>query len=236
MPPDTLRSPRQVLLAVRLKVIRVLLRVLTRVERRADLIRLGSRECGWVVPSTFLSPGGVFYCAGAGEDISFDLELARIPGSQVVTIDPTPRAVRYVAEQIADRPNMRLLPLGLWARNETLRFFAPRDVRHVSHSIVNLQRTDSFFEAECRTVTSIMRTLGHSRIRILKLDIEGAQFEVLENVLDEGVSVDIICAEFDQPSPVARTLRMVSVLRRAGYHVVNIEGLNFTFVRSGARP
>jgi FkbM family methyltransferase len=143
--------------------------------------------------------------------------------------------VTYVTQQIAGRPNMRLLPVGLWSRDETLRFFAPRDSHHVSHSVVNLQKTDSFFEAQCRSVSSIMKMLGHTRITILKLDIEGAQFEVLENVIADRIPIDVICAEFDQPSPIGTTLRMLSVLRRAGYGIVNIDGLNFTLVRSAAR-
>jgi FkbM family methyltransferase len=223
------------LVAIRLKVVRAVLRVLTHVEPRGDLIRLGSRECGWVVPSAFLSAGAVCYCAGAGEDISFDLALAEAQDSQVVTIDPTPRAVKYASSVIVGRRNMRLLPVGLWSRNETLRFFAPRDPRHVSHSVVNLQATEEYFEAPCLTVSSVMKMLGHTQVTILKLDIEGAQYEVLENVLAEQLPVEVICVEFDQPSPVGRMLRALSAMKRAGYSVVNIEGTNLTLVKSSTR-
>jgi FkbM family methyltransferase len=152
-------------------------------------------------------------------------------GADVVTIDPTPRAVTHVEREIRGRRNMRLLRVGLWNEDATVRFYAPRDPTHVSHSIVNLQRTDSYFEARCLRVSSVMRQLGHQRVTILKLDIEGAQFAVLEDVLAQGLMIDVICVEFDQPSSIASSLRMLRAMRRAGYATVNLDGLNFTFVR-----
>jgi FkbM family methyltransferase len=154
----------------------------------------------------------------------------------VITIDPTPRAIRYVSEKIAGLSNIRLVRLGLWSRDETLRFFVPRNPRHVSHSIVNLQRTDEFFEAPCVSVSTLMGMLGHTHITILKLDIEGAQYEVLRDVLDRQVPIDVICVEFDQPSPIRQALDMLKTVTRAGYRVVSIEGVNFTFVMSTVAP
>ena len=40
-----------------------------------------------------------------------------------------------------DEPRFRFMPVGLWSEDTTLRFFAPRNPKHVSHSVVNLQRT-----------------------------------------------------------------------------------------------
>lgn len=59
------------------------------------MVRLGSDGCGWWVPKAVVRPRAIAYCAGAGEDISFDLELHR-RGLTVVTIDPTPRAIAHV--------------------------------------------------------------------------------------------------------------------------------------------
>src|SRR5262245_22754337 len=48
---------------------------LVRVQPDPTLVRLGSAGCGWWVPADVVVPGAVAYCAGAGEDITFDLEL-----------------------------------------------------------------------------------------------------------------------------------------------------------------
>ena len=226
---------RRAIAAIRVRAVRLALRAAARVKRRDDLVRLGSSECGWVVPTRFLVPSAVCYCAGAGEDISFDLALADSYAAEVVTIDPTPRAITHAERQIKGRPNMRLLPVGLWKEDATLRFYSPRDPKHVSHSIVNLQGTDSYFEARCLRVSSVMRLLGHPKVTFLKLDIEGAQFAVLEDVLAERIPIDVICVEFDQPSPFASSLRMLRSMSRAGYSTVSLDGLNLTFVRDAAR-
>jgi FkbM family methyltransferase len=177
-----------------------------------------------------LTAGAVCYCVGAGEDISFDLSLATRFRCEVWMFDPTPRAIAYVSPFVSEHPNLHFEPLGVWSSDTTLRFYAPRDPRHVSHSAVNLQRSAEFFDAECRSVASLMRSHAHERLAVLKLDIEGAEYEVLEDVLTKQLPIDVICVEFDQPMPVARTLRMVRRLRAAGYALVRVEGLNCCFV------
>ena len=113
-----------------------------------------------------------------GEDITFDLGIIERFGCYVVAFDPTPRAIAHVAEHAADEPRFTFRPVGLWSEDTSLRFFAPRDPAHVSHSAVNLQRTETYFEAEVRTLPTLMHELGHDRIDLLKLDIEGAEHGV----------------------------------------------------------
>src|SRR6516162_1577380 len=62
-----------------------------------DLVRLGTRRGGWVLPAKTVQAGGTAVCVGAGEDISFDVELNKL-GFQVHTLDPTPRAKRHVEQ------------------------------------------------------------------------------------------------------------------------------------------
>lgn len=61
-----------------------------------DVTRIGTSYGGWTIPNDFtLDRDDAILCAGAGEDISFDTEMARRFGCRVVTADPTPRAVRH---------------------------------------------------------------------------------------------------------------------------------------------
>ena len=208
----------------------VRLRLWLRPLSDADLVRLGSDYGGWIVPRALLRPGAMCYCAGVGEDATFDLELIR-HGCHVISIDPTPRAIRFGAKVARDQPAFSLVPVGLWSAPGVLRFYAPRDPTHVSHSIVNLQRTADFFDAECTTVKLLAERLGHDRLDLLKLDIEGAEHEVLASVLRDGPLPGTLCVEFDQPSPMAAIRRTVGDLRTAGYRPVAIEHWNVTFCR-----
>ena len=207
------------------------LRLWLRPQADEELVRLGSDYGGWIVPRRLLRPGAICYCAGVGEDATFDLELIR-HGCLVVSIDPTPRAIQYGEQVARDQPAFNLVPVGLWSAPAVLRFYVPRDPAQVSHSVVNLQGTADYFEAECTTVQLLAERLGHDHLDLLKLDIEGAEHEVLGSVLRDGPLPGMLCVEFDQPAPMAAIRRTVKDLRSAGYRPVAIERWNVTFCRT----
>jgi FkbM family methyltransferase len=198
----------------------------------ATFQKLGSDYGGWVVPTSILAREWICYCGGVGEDITFDLELIRRYGCEVFAFDPTPRAAAHVRATAAAEKRYHFLPVGLWSDDRELRFYAPRNREHVSHSIVNLQGTHDFFTARCRPIVALMRDLGHSRIDLLKLDIEGAQHEVLRGMLRDHVHPRVICVEFDQPDTLLRMYRSYRRLRRADYVLAVRDGWNLTFIQA----
>lgn len=201
------------------------------VHARPDLERLGGAYGGWIVPADVLSRNSICWCAGVGEDITFDLALIQRFGCQVWGFDPTPRAVRHVETHAASEPRYHFIPVGLWSEDTTMRFYAPRDVSHVSHSIVNLQQTEEGFDAPCRSVRSLMEELNHTHLDLLKLDVEGAEYVVLDSLDRDEIRPRILCVEFDQPSPLREVLAASRRLIARGYNLVAIDGWNFTFVR-----
>ena len=224
--------------------------------------KLGTDYGGWFVPVDLLDSESVCYCAGAGEDVSFDVELIRRIGCNVYTFDPTPRAVRHVEGLIANtkigirteinnNPNAlydvspeRIVRLhfhdfGVWSKNDKLKFYAPKIRAHVSHSIVNLQETHEYFGAQCYTVRHIMAMFNHSLITLLKLDIEGAEYAVLDSIMGDGIKPRILCVEFGHGRSaidkefVGRIRGCVSQLDEYGYVLTHVDGWDFTFVGKG---
>jgi FkbM family methyltransferase len=224
-----------------------------RVPVRTDLPteRLGSTYGGWIIPAGLLDAQSVCYLVGAGEDVSFDLALADHYGCVVDIFDPTPRAVQHVEQlkhnlisgqrtvcstaeggfypeykpALADK--IRLHPVGIWHEDATLRFFAPKNEAHVSHSLVNLQQSDKAIEVPVRGLSGVMKELGHARISILKLDIEGAEYQVLESVLNHKIEVDALCIEYDESHLnhldrhyIDRIEGSLKALNNAGYHII----------------
>lgn len=217
---------------VRSVVLRTLLSWLVRPTcPSTDLIRLGTQAGGWVIPVDVVDRKSICYCAGVGEDISFDLALIEHYGCQVYAFDPTPRAISYVHRVVGRNPQYMFHDIGVWSTDTVLRFYAPRNPVHVSHSIMNLQRSTTYFEAPCRRLSTIMRGFGHTRIDLLKLDIEGAEHAVVGNMLDEGVPVRVLCLEFDQPVGARAMWRTLRRLTSAGYRLVCADGWNCTFIR-----
>ncbi len=176
------------------------------------------------------------YCVGVGEDITFDLALIDRFGCDVHAFDPTPRAVRHVGLTAAENPKYHFNDIGVWSKDERVRFYAPRKSDAVSHSAVNLQRTSEYFEADCRRLGTIMRELGHERIDLLKLDVEGAEYPILDDMIAEQIAVGILCVELHPPTPMAKLLDALRQLRAAGYRVANIARWDFTFIHDSLGP
>ena len=152
-------------------------------------------------------------------------------GCEVFAFDPTPKAVQFVHENARNVRRYHFNDVGLWSENRRMRFYEPRNPNHVSHSIVNLQGTSRFFEAQCRRLSSLMADLNHDKLDLLKLDIEGAEYEVLESILEDQVKTRILCVEFDQPTSILKVGRTLRKLTRTGYTLVSVDGWNCTFVR-----
>jgi FkbM family methyltransferase len=201
----------------------------------------------------------ICYCFGAGEDISFDVALAR-DGHRVFTFDPTPRAKVHFESLMqstqAGLPfgigssttsfyeidpetarRMAFHPIGLWDCDEIQKFYIPKNAAHVSHSILNLQRTDGYFEAPCKTLKSIMADLGHDHIDLLKMDIEGAEYAALTRMMADGIRPAILNIEYDEGhSPLDegahnRILDSVRRLATFGYALTKRASWDLTFLR-----
>jgi len=208
--------------------------------------KIGS-EYGFVaVPDGMLDANSVVYSVGAGLDIHADVDMARAFGCQVYIFDPTPRAVRHfqtLKEKTAAGERMyaeagppyqatpEVLDLliykemALWDKDEPVQFFVPENPDYVSHSITNILAATKSIEVPAYTLATIMRELGHQRVDYLKLDIEGAEFRVVDHILQSGVDVGVIYLEYHYDRNIApmTNIRMIQQslnnLFRAGYQV-----------------
>lgn len=214
----------------RARVLPLIMKMVLRPGPGAGLVRLGTVYGGWWLPSRSLRHGAVAFCAGAGEDISFDLELFD-RGLDVIVFDPTPRAIAHVEKCSPDHERFRFLPIGWWNAQETLKFYSPRDASHVSHSIVNLQETDTYFEADVATVAELANRVGCQEIEIIKMDIEGAEHAGIADLIKNGPHPAVLCVEFDQPDSIFRTISAVRALQKIGYQLRRIDRWNYTFAK-----
>lgn len=224
-----------------------------------NLERLGTKYGGWTVPDNVLDKKSICYLVGAGEDISFDVEIAKKYGSKVYIFDPTPRAVKHfellkktamTGEILSinssstdfyqiDEPtlsNIHFLPWGIWKENGIQKFYAPKNPNFVSHAIIKTQNLDTYFEAECKTVTTIMKELGHSKIDLIKLDVEGAEHEIINSIIESGANIKVICIEFDEVnfnnwSSFVKIRNSIKKLLKNGYDLVYVDNGDYTFIK-----
>lgn len=209
------------------------------VELDLPLERLGSDYGGYAVVPSELGPESVAYSFGTGEDTSFDVGLHRRFDMTVHGFDPTPRAITWVERQGFDGWFV-FHPWGLAGFDGTARFTPPANPAHVSHTILPRSLCGGEpLEVPVQRLATIARRLGHERIDLLKMDIEGAEYEVIEDIAPADLarlSVRQILIEYHHHlDGVARsrTERSVRRLSRAGYAIVHVSetGRELTFVR-----
>jgi FkbM family methyltransferase len=226
------RSQSAHLVARRLRA-RVVARAFERSLRRrtnAAPLFLGSQYGGWAIPQRVVDSSWICYTAGVGEDASFDVALAEM-GCEVLAIDPTPRAVEYMKPLLAKHPRLALAPYAVWTRDTNIDFFPPSDSGHVSYSATNRQHTTDPIRVPARTISSMAREFGHERIDLLKLDIEGAEYQVIKSLELETLGVRVLCVEYHPDYGLRKMLAAVRSVLRRGYQIVTVNRTDVTFIR-----
>ena len=196
------------------------------VEPHSDVVEIG----GYAVPDTLVTEDWVCYSGGVGEDLDFELGLVERYGCRVLAFDPTPRAVAYAATAIPENGLLTFRPYGLWSHDEVRTFYGPEEPAYVSNSTVNLYRKPKTFEAPCRSLASLMVELGHDRLDLLKLDVEGAEYDVLEPVFRGELRIPVICIELHKVDSVRHMAAAISQLESAGYTVVHLRESTVTLL------
>lgn len=208
---------------------------------------LGSSYGGYNIPALLVTENWNCFCLGAGEDITFELELAEQFDASVFIFDPTPRAIQHfdlmqAKNDTFEKSKIYFFPYGAWSSNETLKFYAPQNPEHVSHSILNMQATEEYFMAECLTPTSLMEKSRCKSMDLLKLNIEGAEYEVMQALFLEGIYPTVICITFDElhtqiDGGAAQRLKdLVTSFKLNGYIPIDASGAKVTYLLKDKLP
>lgn len=186
----------------RLREFRVLLKRAIGVEPRIRTVGNPSLEFhgnaagGWCILADSLGPDSIVVDIGLGEDVSFPESIIAKYGCVVYGFDPTPRAIKYVDGR---NEHLRLYEYGIGAVSGPAEFYLPIETAHVSGAIVREEHLSSqSIEVQLRTVGQIFEIIGASRLDLLKLDVEGAEYDVInsEEFHRYAPAIDQICVEF----------------------------------------
>jgi FkbM family methyltransferase len=183
----------------------------------------GNRHASWTLAAGMLSRSSVVYSAGVGTDISFDCSLIQRYGVRVYAFDPTDASAEWLRTQVLPE-EFSFRQEGLFGEDRLIAFHAPENPGHVSHSVVHGRDREATMKP-VRRVVSVMSELGHRRIDVLKMDIEGSEYSVVDDILRCRLEIDQVLVEFHHRFPeigVEATIRAVQKLREGGYAVFNV--------------
>ncbi len=239
------------------------------VDAPQTTVRLGSKYGGWDFLEKPGLKDSVILSCGLGEDASFDVEFSKKYGATVLLVDPTPRAVehyRKLVERLGKKAesdyvaggnqpveaydmeglsadSFKLIEKALWNKEETLKFFMPSQKGFVSHSLVNVsnnyRQDTAYLEVQGITMETLLKAHGVEKLPLMKMDIEGAEITVLNDMLDKNILPDQLLVEFDGLNNPSRRSRdefeqVDSRLRKVGYGLVKRDEANFLYVRNSS--
>ena len=106
-----------------------------------------------------------------------------------------------------------------------------------SLSAVNLYETTRVVTKPGRTIGSLMTDLGDEQADLLKLDIEGSEYDVLEALDLRSLGVRVLCVELHATRPVREAQDLIERIRSQGYRPVHCKSrTSFTFVGEELAP
>lgn len=171
-----------------------------------------------------------------GANVGDITEILSRRGATVHAFEPNPHAFAALKERFADRPNVVCHHEAVWIEEGTLRLYyhhnAPSDPIFWStgSSLIeaksNVSR-DEFVDVRSIDLADFIAGAGN-RIRVLKMDIEGAECRVLRHLLDRNVlgSIEHVFVETHEtgiPSLAAETESLRGEVREKGLHHVDLD-------------
>jgi FkbM family methyltransferase len=182
----------------------------------------GNNYGGFYLYDKNLDNTSVIYSIGIGEDVSFDMELINKFKCKVFAYDPTPKSVKWV-DKIVNKDNFIFHPLGVANQKGEREFYLPKNQNHVSGSINNINSVEikNSIKLNFDSLNNLMKLKNHNKIDVLKMDIEGAEYEVIDHIKKYQLDIKQILVEFHphfENNGRKKTLNAIESLEAMGYH------------------
>lgn len=158
---------------------------------------IGSKKYGgWFIYDKNINKDSIVYSFGIGENIDFDLSIIKKYDCKVYAFDPTPKSIDWIKYQ--KLPNhFNFYEFGIEKYNGKITFYPPKNATHVSHSVIpKTNRQQNQISVPVHTFNTITKKLGHVQIDILKMDIEGSEYNVIDDILMSNIQIKQILIEF----------------------------------------
>lgn len=197
---------------------------------------IGTEYGGWSIFPDNITEESIVYSFGVGEDISFDLGMIEKFGVNIYAFDPTPRSIEWVkAQTLPD--NFHFFEYGIAGYDGIAKFYPPDNPEHVSHTMIYKENTaHKMIEVKVYKLKTILSMLWHQRIDILKMDIEGAEYEVIDDLVSEDIEIYQLLVEFHHRLKnvgLEKTKRAINLLNEKGFKIFDIasDGDQYSFIR-----
>lgn len=198
---------------------------------------LGDPGNEWTICPVGINAESVVYSFGAGTNISFDKELSEKFGLVVHLFDPTPKSIKFVNDQKLGS-NFIFEEIGIADYTGIAKFYLPLNPDYVSATLDKMSDSQNIVEVRVERLAEIMARNKHTSIDILKMDIEGAEYGVIDDILKSGIEIRQVLIEFHHRfanKGIKKTRNTIEKLRNAGFGLFYVSEIGEEFSFFNAR-
>ena len=203
--------------------------VLYRYDIRPRKASLGSTYGAWTVAPEYVRPNGVMYSFGVGYDISFDEAAITQLKLEAHGFDPSPHIIELMRNRDLPR-RFTFHPYGLGEADGVISFFSA--VQGGSMRSVRGDEDTIKAELPVKCLQTIVKELDTDCLEILKMDVEGAEYGLLQSLVSCPIPIRQLLIEFHHRSGVGtlqNTIDAVSELRRNGFLLFHVSETSSEF-------
>lgn len=197
---------------------------------------VGSAYGGWTIATDPLHrvTRPIVLSFGLGDDISFDQEMIKSYRARAFGFDPTPASLRWIAQR-GTPAGMEVHAIGIAAFDGEQAFSLPAHETRGNFSSKGNGGTTVI--CQVRRYRTIAEKLELPRVDILKLDVEGSEYDVIPDLLASPLLPLQLLIEFHHRLHnihVQQTHQSVERIRKAGYSLFAVSpgGQELSFIRS----
>jgi FkbM family methyltransferase len=192
---------------------------------------VGTFYGSWVVPAGAIEDGWVCYCVGTGADISFEIELTNLARVTVRSFEAVEGLAEYARGLAEGHPDITIEHSALAMSDGPVRMQVSHVPASQSVSGAQLYEGASYVEVPGRTLGSLKEEHGDAAVELMKIDIEGLEYELVPTLDLRALGVKVFCIQLHHNRSIRQAKAFVAQLAAQGYDLVAVHPtVKLTFV------
>lgn len=205
---------------------------------KTKLVRLGrENDGGYCVPEESITNTKILYSMGLNDDWSFEKDfLLKNTNVKIFSFDMSVNNKFWIKNGIINIINFLKFKKGIYQFFEDalcyfryLIFFSKKNVSHIKKNIIEFNNNNLNNEDELSTTIKSFLSFYGNKNYSMKIDIEGNEFRILEDILKNQDGLEFLVMEFHNvdlmESHIKNFLKEIK-LNLVHVHVNNYGGIN----------